>query len=201
MGSFMIMMRLTCLVLLAFLMGCQSQRVSYDDPEHVEDEEGWLIGGFDPEKECKAVPTRGELVADVELAGRWSVSRGLDYTSIDFKQKQDGTYDVRFMSGGCMGIRILEREASYAGSMVSFNEPVSEYAPAIYTRMYTIRFRDTLYLLASARVTTFESMDPDSEFYEWLLLKRETDTDVDLTRTGSPTESVLPFIAVQRKFR
>lgn len=135
---------------------------------------------FDASTEYSVLPARGELVKGIELEGKWQSPRGFDSTSIAFTRKREGGYSVEFKTAGCVGAWELSREATYEGSVIKLNLPVQEYAPAEYTRLYTIAYRGEVHLLATARVKMFNEKG-DEGFYKHLLLtkvrpKNGTDT-------------------------
>ena len=134
---------------------------------------------FDPKLEYAKPPATGGLVEGVDLQGTWSSPVDLQYTAITFKKQPAGEYSVEFRSGGCLMDWLLHREATYSGSAIAFNKPVHEYLPATYTRMYTISFKGTVYLIASDRITKFEEDADDSDVYEMWLLKRRPNKPIE----------------------
>lgn len=142
--------------------------------------EARLRAEFHASTEYSVLPSRGELVKEIELEGKWQSPGGFDSTSITFTRKRNGGYSVEFSTAGCVGAWELSREATYEGSVVKLNLPVQEYAPAEYTRLYTIAYRGEIHLLATARVKMFDE-EGDKSFYKHLLLtkvrpKNGTDT-------------------------
>jgi hypothetical protein len=135
------------------------------------------------QSEYELPPKKGEIVDDVEIEGAW-LSWGcfegqpsFEYTSIEFKKISTGNYSVEFCSGGCLSDSKLNRQATYENGVITLNEQVEEYASLPYTKMYTIRFNDQIYLIASESIKRFES-DDDMDYYEMYLLKKKTENSI-----------------------
>jgi len=125
---------------------------------------------YRPENEYQVPPGKGKIVDHIQLEGTWSNPGEFSYTSITFEKRCAGNYGVKFYSGGCEMEWTLDREATYKKGVITFDKPVEEYLPALYTRMYTIQFNETVYLLASERIEDFEE-ENDSNGETWLLKK------------------------------
>ena len=117
---------------------------------------------FIPENEYKSLPKKGELIVDVDLEGTWSSPGGFDYTTITFEKMSSEKYSAKFDSGGCLMEWTLDREATYKNGIITFNKAVEEYSSPPYSMMYTIRFKECIYLIASERIKDFEEdTDPN----------------------------------------
>ncbi len=164
-------------VLLSLLLAFIAASCRTAEPVGNESTEKFIADNYTPEDEYSLPPQKGELVEDVDIEGSWIKSSGLDYTSIIFEKKWGGKYTVQFRSGGCLDDWALDREATYEEGVITFNKPVREYASslfAFYTKMYTVKFRGTIYLVASERVEGFDEDDNPNTFDLWLLT-RESD--------------------------
>jgi len=167
------MKRILSLSLLVFIAASCSRELVYFANQSVSNEvvNESIAKEYKPEKEYHLPPKKGEVVADHELEGTWSSPGGLDYTSIVFQKTSSGKYSVKFSSGGCLADWTLDRQATYEKGIIIFDKPVEEYLPALYTKMYTIRFKDNIYLLASERIKDFEEDDDPGTYEMWLLKK------------------------------
>ena len=169
--------RLFAVVILA-TAGCA---LLSEDEEAITDEEAIITEiveesireEFDPAAEYGLPPAKGELVEGVDLEGTWRSRPFFDYTAITFKKQRDGNYSVCFESGGCLQEWVLHRVATYSGSTITLDKPVEEYLPATYTRMYTIRFNGTVFLIASERIRSFEEGAHDPPRAELSLLRKD----------------------------
>ena len=180
-------LEIAMMILLAFgLVGCTQEIEVIDDiividnsyMNYLTEEE--ILEEYRAENEYKLLPSRGEILQDVDLEGSWSSSRGFDFTTIHFGKLINGKRVVKFKSGGCIASWELSRLAQYSNGVITLNRPVKEYMPAMYTRLYTIRFNEKLYLVASDRVKDFEK-DKDMDTVDmWLLKKEEKKADSQL---------------------
>ncbi|MBI4579102.1 MAG: hypothetical protein HY718_05325 [Planctomycetes bacterium] len=89
---------------------------------------------------------------EMNIAGNWTLSRGLDYSRLAITKTDDGHYQVSFASGGCLYNYRLKRIGDYSGGVLSLNRPVKEYFPLSYRTLYAVRIGGQDYLLPSAAV-------------------------------------------------
>jgi hypothetical protein len=110
-----------------------------------------------PDKENDQAPHLSLLSAAPNLEGYWGRFMGFDSASLEFTRREDGRFDVRFSSGGCLGGLDLTRTAEAKEGTILLDLPVREYAGTTYQRLYVVRVQGKEYLLPDRNVKRFEA--------------------------------------------
>ena len=120
------------------------------------------IRSWKPSAADTTAPDSRRLVPDLELVGHWSVRRHLNGSSLEIQKLPSGEFRVRFATGGCLGSYEAVQTATFRDGILTLDEPVAEYLPAVYDRLYAVRVADEVRLLPAARVSDVVWADDDS---------------------------------------
>ena len=101
-------------------------------------------------------PQRSIIVDDANVVGEWTVSRRLDGSSLSISPSAPNAYSVAFSTAGCCGACRMQRAARFENGVLTLDEPVAEYYPAVYDTLYAIRANGEDLLLPAPFVQQFE---------------------------------------------
>jgi hypothetical protein len=113
------------------------------------------------------LPPDSIRISSVALEGSWLGRTGMDSARMNITRREDDTFDVEFVAGGCLGRWQLSRTATYSDGILELDRPVQEYCPITFKRLYTIRVDGTELLLPETNVAALmEGLDPNGHSNE-----------------------------------
>ena len=105
-----------------------------------------------PSPSPETAPPRWLRMPQVDVVGEWSISRGLNGSTMRITRATDGGYDVAFSTRGCIGGWKLNRKAVYADGVLELDRCVREYFPIESKTYYVVRVDGVEGLVAASAV-------------------------------------------------
>lgn len=137
--------------------------VPLEAPTHLDQEfRNWDAGAQE-----RLVPPDAIRAPDLDISGEWCVSRGYDSTFLTIRPVSGDRYEVCFATHGCVGGWKLHRVATFREGVLVLDEPVEEYFPLMYARLYPVKITGEDCLISSDGVKQLED-----EFLVWYVFRR-----------------------------
>ncbi len=128
---------------------------SPDSAEQTQQSIKHRIRQWRPDEEATTQPDSRLLCPNMSITGAWSLKLHLTSSSLAISERATGEFEVQFCTGGCLGGIRLARTGRFEGGILCLDQPVAEYRPATYTKLYAIRWDGEAYLLPSMYVDEF----------------------------------------------
>ncbi|MDX2199687.1 MAG: hypothetical protein SF069_12045 [Phycisphaerae bacterium] len=101
---------------------------------------------------AETAPPMSLRLLTADIVGQWSISRGLDGSTMRVTRATDGGYEVAFSTRGCIGGWKLNRKAVYADGVLELDRCVREYFPVESKTYYVVRVDGLEGLVAASAV-------------------------------------------------
>jgi hypothetical protein len=134
-----------------------------------------------PGEEDRRLPDPKLINADAEIAGQWVVRRHRSGSTMTIIETSPTEYLIHFSTWGCLGDCVFERRGQLHDGIFTLVEPVGEYLPVVYDRLYVVRIAGADLLLPGSFVTQLQnglsadrSQVTDDHALSWCVFRRET---------------------------